>query len=97
MVTASGIFLAFILNFSSSWVTRSFDNSSVKNLMVGIGLLIGTILQITVIFRILSMNYPKDDEEKYYQTTLRLFILGLISAFLGVFLVMLENFRGGNH
>jgi Mg/Co/Ni transporter MgtE len=92
MVTASGIFLAFILNFSSSWVTQSFDTSSLKNMLIGIGLLIGTVLLIIVIYRILNMKYPKDTAEQYYQTTLRLFIVGLSAAFLGVFLVMLETF-----
>ncbi|MCU0419212.1 MAG: hypothetical protein MUC38_06085 [Cyclobacteriaceae bacterium] len=92
MVTASALLLALILNFASEWITRPFDYHSPDNLVIGLGMLIGTVCLIAVIYRILRINQPEDKAIRYYQHTLRLFLIGVVAAFLGVFIVMFENY-----
>ena len=38
------------------------------------------------------MNYPEEKAMAYYNKTLRLFIAGLILAFIGILIVVIEGF-----
>ncbi|MBN8589518.1 MAG: hypothetical protein J0L94_14495 [Rhodothermia bacterium] len=59
---------------------------------VGITVLIGTVSLILVLYRILNFTYPRETPDRYYLTTLKLFIFGVGSAYLGVLVDMFANF-----
>jgi cytochrome c biogenesis protein CcdA len=84
LVTATGIILGFVLGFTANWATQSVEETDWADYIIGIGLLASVVLQIIALYRILNNNYPKTDVSKYYQRTLRYFILGLSIAFLGI-------------
>lgn len=92
LVTATGIILGFILNFASTFVKSDSVLSDFFSYIVGICILIGIICLITVLKLVLTMNYPKENAEKYYRKILNIFILGVSSAFIGVVIDMFINF-----
>lgn len=92
MVTATSIFLGFMLNVGYNWGGHAFESRRLKDGFVAVGLCLCSILLVTVLYRILNMNYPRDKAETYYRTTLFLFIGGLAFAFLTIGLVMIESF-----
>jgi len=91
-VTATGIILGFILNFASSFVKSDSPISEITGYLIGICILIGIIFLIIVLSRVLSMKYPKEKAEEYYQKTLNYFILGVSVSFVGVLIDMFANF-----
>jgi len=92
LVTATGIILGFILNFASSWVKTESPLDDTLAYFVGISVLVGTVSLIFVLYRILSFTYPRETHDRYYQITLKLFIFGVGSAYLGVLVDMFANF-----
>ncbi|MBP6025137.1 hypothetical protein [Ferruginibacter sp.] len=84
LVTAIGIILGFVLGFTANWATQSVTETDWSDFIIGIGLMASVILQIVALYRILNNNYPKENAGKYYQKTLRYFIIGLSIAFLGI-------------
>ena len=92
LVTATGILLGFILNFASSFVKTQSNTSDLLAYIIGISILIGVICLITVLYRILKINYPKQNATLYYQRTLNLFIFGISISFVGVLIDMFTNF-----
>ena len=92
IVTATGILLGFILNFASGWATKAFSTGNARAMIIGTGLCISTYSLVTVLFRVLNMNYPKDDAAAYYRKTLILFIIGISTVFLSIFVVIAESF-----
>jgi hypothetical protein len=50
--------------------------------------LIGTILLIVVIVRMLTHNYPRVQADEYYAKTRTIFVFGICTTFLGVFIDM---------
>lgn len=92
MVTATGIMLGFILNFASIWVKADSHLSDGLAYLVGICIIIGVVCLIIVLSRVLRIDYPKDKAEKYYNATLRIFIIGVCFAFVGVIIDLYGNF-----
>ena len=92
LVTATGIILGFILNFASTFVKSENAISDEIAYLIMICIIIGIIYLIRVLGRVLKMKYPKDDAEKYYQTTLNYFIFGVSISFVGVLVDMFTNF-----
>lgn len=92
LVTATGIILGFILNFASSFVKSDSPISEITGYLIGICILIGIIFLIIVLSRVLSMKYPKEKAEEYYQKTLNYFIFGVSVSFVGVLIDMFANF-----
>ena len=84
LVTAIGIILGFVLGFTATWATQPVTETDWADYIIGIGLMISVVLQITALYRILNNNYPKESAGKYYQKTLRYFIIGLLCAFTGI-------------
>ena len=70
MVTATGIFLGFmLLNFTSGWIKDAFAKNIFKDVVVAIGVTICLASLLTVLFRILRMHYPTEPD-KFYRRTL---------------------------
>jgi hypothetical protein len=91
LVTAIGIILGFVLGFTANWATQPVTESDWADFVIGFGLLVSVILQIIALYRILNNNYPKDKAGKYYQTTLRYFIVGLCCSFVGILVSIFQS------
>jgi uncharacterized membrane protein len=92
LVTATGIILGFILNFASSFVKSESSVSDFTSYVIGFCILTGIVCLIRALKLVLTMNYPKEHAEKYYNKTLTLFISGVSIAFIGVLIDMFANF-----
>lgn len=92
MVTATGIILGFVLNFVASWVKTDSPVGDALAYAIGLCVVAGSACLILVLFRILNMDYPREQARRYYHRTLALFIAGLSLAFLGVFMDMFIHF-----
>lgn len=92
LVTATGIILGFILNFASSFVKSESALSDLASYIIGFCILTGIVCLILVMKFVLTMNYPKNNAEKYYTKILNLFISGVSIAFIGVMIDMFVNF-----
>lgn len=92
MVTVIGIFLGFLLNAAYNWVGHAFVSKRSKETVMAIGLCLCISLLLIVLYRILNMNYPKDQAEKYYRLTLHLFITGISAAFISIVIIMMESY-----
>ena len=96
IVTATGILLGFILNFAASWVKADTPMRDTLAYIVGISVLAGIVLLITVLHRALRMNYPREQAEAYYGRTLTFFIAGVCLSFVGALIDMFSHFMDGN-
>ena len=96
MITATGIFLGFMLNFANGWLPNSFTVYRFRDFVIATGTLSSIALLIIVLFRMLRMDFPANPENRYYPKTLRLFIAGISFPFFsGVIVVvqkLLQNF-----
>src|SRR5689334_15862978 len=91
MVTATGIFLGFLLNFAVNWIGDAFTKYIVKDLIIGISIACSLALLMTVLYRILNMRYPTHDPIGYYQKTLKLFLAGISFPFISFVLVIIHR------
>lgn len=91
MVTAIGIILGFVLGFIGKWATEPVDKTVVSDYIVAIGLIISVMLLLVALYRILSNNYPTQKVSDYYKKTLKLFIVGISVAFLGIVISILQT------
>ena len=92
MVTATGIILGFLLNFSSIFVKTETETSETMSYFIGLCILLGILSLIYTLYRMLSLDYPKDNSEQYYRKTLALFIFGVSVSFVGVLMDMFGHF-----
>jgi hypothetical protein len=90
MVTATGIFLGFLLSFTSVWVVNAFTKYFIRDLIVCVSIMMSQALLMIVLFRMLNMNYPADKVVAYYQRTLRLFLIAVAIPFVAFILVILR-------
>jgi hypothetical protein len=91
MVTATGIFLGFMLNFTSNWIPKAFSQNLFNDTIVAISILLCTPLLMVVLFRILRMNYPANLANEYYKKTLILFLIAVFTPFFGFLIIMVEK------
>ena len=91
MVTATGIFLGFLLNYGTSWIGEAFTIHKIKDFIIGTSMLLCIGLLMIVLYRMLNMRYPTDTAEVYYQKTLRLFILAISLPFVAFLLVIVHR------
>ncbi len=91
MVTATGIFLGFLLNFGADWIHDAFTKHIVKDIIVGTSMLLCLALLIIVLFRMLNMRYHPDREQEYYQKTLWFFLSAITLPFISFVLVIIHR------
>lgn len=96
IVTATGILLGFVLNFAAGWVKADMAIGDAMAYIVGGSVLIGIVLLILVLYRVLRMDYPKEQAESYYARTLTLFIIGVSLSFVGALIDMFGHFMDAN-
>lgn len=92
IVTATGILLGFILNFTANWVKTETPMPDGLAYLVGICVLTGIILLVVVLHRVLRMDYPRDRAEAYHARTLQLLITGVALSFAGALIDMFSHF-----
>lgn len=90
MITATGIFLGFMLNSANGWIPTAFTKAIVKDTIIAISTLISIGCLLLVLFRMLRMQYPTEPN-KFYRKTLLLFLIGISIPFFGFLLVILEK------
>ncbi|NEU09560.1 hypothetical protein GZH53_14635 [Flavihumibacter sp. R14] len=89
MVTATGIFLGFMLEYSSGWMPNAFSTNLFKDIVVSVSITISIACLLFALFRILKMNYPADRAIAYYRKTLRLLLFGISIPFFGFLIILL--------
>jgi uncharacterized membrane protein len=92
MVTATGVMLGFILSYLANWAKAEVPRGVLLAVITGICLFVGTGLLILCLFRMLQLDYPRPSADRYYNITLWCFIVGIILAFVGVFVDMSAEF-----
>jgi len=90
MVTATGIFLGFMLNFASTWIKDAFVKYMFRDIVIAIGQVICLFTLLLVLFRMLRMNYPTHPDE-FYRRTLRLFLVGISVPFFSFLVVIIHK------
>jgi len=90
MVTATGIFLGFLLNFTGQWIREARPVQRLRDVVVAVGISISLCLLLLVLFRILRMN-AHTDPEKFYRTTLLLFLIGISIPFVAFLVTIIEK------
>lgn len=92
MVTATGVMLGFILSYLANWAKSEVPRGVLLAALTGVCLFVGTGLLILCLFRMLQLDYPRAAADRYYNFTLGCFIVGIILAFVGVFVDMSAEF-----
>ena len=92
IVTATGIFLGFMLNFTSSWLPNAFTKQIFKDTFVAISILLCIPLLVIVLFRILRMGYPTHSVDAYYKKTLKYFLIAVTIPFFAFLIIIIERF-----
>src|SRR5689334_455411 len=90
LITATGIFLGFMLNYIGDWLPEAFSKHLVRDLIIAIGTLISFASLIIVLLRILRMRYPSDPE-RFYRNTMILFFVGIGIPFITFTLVIIRK------
>ena len=88
IITASGIYIGFMLTFATQWVRDAFETNVLKDIIVFTSIAICIPLLIVVIYRMLTMRIPVDKEDNYYQRTLKLFVIAVTTPFLAIALLV---------
>ncbi|MFL5739797.1 MAG: hypothetical protein ACJ75B_06240 [Flavisolibacter sp.] len=94
MVTATGIFLGFMLNLTNEWIKQEQPLQRIRDAVIAIGLISSLCLLLLVLFRILKMNYP-DQPEKFYRRTLLYFLVGISIPFIAFLGIIIEKILTG--
>ena len=83
MVTAIALILGFGIGFLADWLTDvDFRIDDSADVILIFGMTISSLVLIIALFRILKMDYPREQVQKYYNRTLWFFIIGLSILFL---------------
>ncbi|HEY6955403.1 MAG TPA: hypothetical protein VI385_09170 [Flavisolibacter sp.] len=90
LVTATGIFLGFMLKFVTEWMPISFVDNKIRDSIVAAGTLPSIALLVVVLYRILRLVEPERQLE-FYKTTLHLFIIGISLPFFSMVVIMLRK------
>lgn len=91
VVTATGIFLGFMLDFTLGWLPQAFTKNHIKDILIAISIIISVPLLIIVLFRILRMGYPAGRAREYYRGTLVLFVIAISLPFLSLLVIVIQK------
>ena len=94
MVTATGIFLGFMLNFTNEWLRSLSSLQRFRDVVVAVSIVTSLALLLVTLFRILRMSYPTDPV-LFYRRTLFYFLVGISIPFLAFILIIAEKFALG--
>jgi hypothetical protein len=92
LVTATGILLGFMLNLGLTFAPRKSSIYDLKDVVAAVCLVVSATLLTIVLFRILNINYPQDKAKRYYNVTIRMFMVGLIFILIGLTVVIPGSF-----
>lgn len=95
LVTATGITLGFLLNFSANWVRSDSTVGERLAWAIGILIVVGEGCLVAVLIRALRADVAEDDAETYYRAVVRLFTIGVLCGASGVALDMATAFWDG--
>lgn len=86
MVTSLGIILGFMLAFLANWASQASDAPAVETasdwLIFG-ALAVSIALLVVVLYRLLD-NHVQPNPGERYQATVKLYMTGIVIAFLGL-------------
>ena len=91
MVTATGIFLGFMLNFTSSWMPNAFTKEKTRDIIMASALIISLASLILVLIRMLRGFNPVEPA-RFYRKTLIVFVIGISIPFLAFLCIAIEKF-----
>ena len=91
MVTATGIFLGFMLEFINGWIPNSFTAHKFRDAVIGVGSVLSIALLIVVLYRILRMNYPPQSTDHYNRKTLSFFTVGISIPFFSIVVILFQK------
>ena len=94
MVTATGIFLGFMLEFTSEWTRGTSSMQRFRDVVGAISIIASLFLLLLTLFRMLRISYPTDPV-KFYRRTLFYFLMGIGIPFLAFVLIIAEKFVDG--
>ncbi len=88
LVTSLGIILGFLLSYLAGWANASEGVLLIDTADFAIfaTMLVAVTILVIVLWRMLTPALPKGDPLRYYRTTVRLYLLGIIVAFAGFFI-----------
>ena len=90
LVTATGIFLGFMLNFTSVWIRDAFTKNMFRDIVVAISIVVSLFLLLLVLMRILRMKYPTETE-RFYRKTLIFFFFGITIPFVAFLIIIVDK------
>jgi len=90
MVTATGIFLGFMLNFTAAWIKDAFTKNIFADIVVTISTTVSLFLLLLVLIRILRIRLPTEPE-RFYRKTLIFFFFGIVIPFLGFLIIIVHK------
>ena len=91
MVTATGIFLGFMLNATSGWMPNAFTKEKFRDVVLAIAIMLCLASLIVVLIRMLRMKYPVEPAT-FYRRTLLLFIFGITIPFVAFLIIAITKF-----
>ena len=94
MVTATGIFLGFMLDFANGWIPSAFLRHKLWDPLIAMSTISSIALLIIVLYRTLRIDYPEAGATAFYKTTLKLFIIGISIPFFSMAIVMIARMIG---
>jgi len=90
IITATGIFLGFMLDFTTGWMPTAFLERTVRDAIITVTIVSSISLMITVLYRMLRMRLDENPAQ-YYHKTLRLFICGICIPFIAMIIIIFWN------
>ena len=92
LVTATGILLGFTLNIAANWTPNAFTTNRISEYVIALSLGFHIPLSIVVLYRILNLNPPQNNLERYYNKTLAIFIVSISVYFLSIIIIVVDSF-----
>jgi hypothetical protein len=83
-------FFRIHVNFANSWLPHAFDKR-VTDVIVAVAVVSTITLLVIVLYRILRSEFGGQETEKFYRTTLRMFIIRICIPFGAMLIIMIKR------